>query len=45
VQRDTLVARGILKPPYTDTKEYCSLIKSKLLFYKNGKWVKREELE
>ncbi|HOJ06134.1 MAG: hypothetical protein HND40_14140 [Ignavibacteriota bacterium] len=45
VQRDTLVARGILKPPYTDTKEYCNLIKSKLLFYKNGKWVKREELD
>ncbi|MDT3697615.1 MAG: hypothetical protein ROY99_14620 [Ignavibacterium sp.] len=45
VQRDTLVAHGVLKPPYTDTKEYCNLIKSKLLFYKNEKWVKREELE
>jgi hypothetical protein len=44
VQRDTLVAHGILKPPYTDTKEYMDLIKSKILYWQNGKWVKREEL-
>ncbi len=45
VQRDTLVAHGILKPPYTDTKEYMDLIKSKILYWKDGKWVKRQELD
>lgn len=45
VQRDTLVAHDFLKPPFTDTKEYVEIIKSKILYWKNGKWVKREELE
>ena len=45
VQRDTLVAHGILKPPYTDTKEYIDLIKSKILYWHYGGWVKREGLE
>ena len=45
VQRDTLVAHGELKPPYTDTPEYVNLQKSKILFWQNGKWVKREGLE
>ncbi|NWF51377.1 MAG: hypothetical protein HXY49_12645 [Ignavibacteriaceae bacterium] len=45
VQRDTLVAHGELKPPYTDTDEYIDLIKNKILYWKNGKWVKREEIE
>ena len=52
---DTLVAHGKLNLPYTDTKEYVDIYKSKILYWhvsasqgldgKNGKWVKREELE
>lgn len=45
VVRDTLVAHGLLNPPYTDTEEYKELLKSKILYWKNGKWVKKEELE
>lgn len=43
--RDSLVAHGKLNLPFTDTPEYKEIIKSKILFYKDGKWVKREELE
>lgn len=45
IVRDSLVTHGVLKPPYTDTKEYIEIIKSKILYYKDGKWVKREELD
>ncbi len=45
VTRDSLVAHGKLKLPYTDTKEYVELYKSKILYWHNGKWVKREELD
>jgi len=45
VFRDTLVAHGRLNPPYTDTKEYREIIKNSVLYLKNGKWVKREELD
>jgi hypothetical protein len=45
VRRDTLVAHRILKPPYTDTQEYRNIIKSNILYWKNGKWVKRNELD
>ena len=45
VIRDSLVAHGKLNLPYTDTKEYVDIYKSKILYWKNGKWVKREELE
>lgn len=45
IARDSLVSHGVLKPPYTETKEYINIIKSKILYYKDGKWVKREELE
>jgi len=45
VIRDSLVAKGKLNPPYTDTKEWIESYKSKILYWKNGKWVKREELE
>ncbi len=44
VTRDTLVAHGVLKPPYTDTEEYKNIIKSKILYWKNGKWVEREHM-
>ncbi len=45
VFRDSLVAQGKLNPPYTDTKEYKEIIKNSVLYWKNGKWVKREEWE
>lgn len=44
VQRDTLVEHGKLKPPFTDTEEYKNIIKSNILYWKDGKWVKRDEL-
>ena len=36
VQRDTLVAHGILKFPYTDTEEYKNIIKSNILYWRMG---------
>ncbi len=45
VQRDTLVSHGILKPPFTDTREYREIIKNNILYWENGKWLKRSELE
>lgn len=45
VRRDTLVAHGKLKPPYTDTEAYKEVIKNNILYYRNGRWVKREEVE
>ena len=45
VQRDSMVARGILNPPYTDTEEYKNIIKSNILYWKDGEWVKRDELD
>ncbi|MDP3830275.1 MAG: hypothetical protein Q8Q47_03330, partial [Ignavibacteriaceae bacterium] len=45
VQRDTLVAHGNLNQPYTDTEGYKNIIKSKILYWKNGNWVKRNELD
>ena len=45
VIRDSLVAQGELNLPFTDTPEYVNLQKSKILYYKNSGWVKREELE
>lgn len=45
VQRDTLVAHGILRPPYTDTEDYKKIIRDKILFWKGGKWVKEEDTD
>jgi len=45
VMRDSLVARGELQPPLTDTEEYKNILKSKILYWKNGKWVKRDEFD
>jgi len=45
VMRDSLVAHGKLPLPYTDTPEYVNQQKSKILYWNNSKWVKREELE
>jgi hypothetical protein len=43
--RDSLVSKGKLNPPFTDTKEYINNLKNQILYWKNGKWVKREELD
>jgi hypothetical protein len=45
IKRDSLVGRGILSYPLTDTYKYREILKSKILYWKNGKWVKREELD
>ena len=45
VLRDSLVAQGKLNKPYTDTEDYKNIIKSNLLYWKDGNWVKREEME
>lgn len=45
VKRDSLVARGLLKPPYTDTKEYREILKNNILYWQAGKWVHREDLK
>jgi hypothetical protein len=45
IRRDTLVTHGELNPPFTDTEAYKEIIKSNILYYRNGKWVKREEID
>jgi hypothetical protein len=45
VHRDSLVTRGILKKPYTNTKDYVELYKQGILYWKNGMWVKREQMD
>lgn len=45
IKRDSLVGRGKLSYPLTDTKEYRDSLKSQMLYWKNGRWVKREELD
>jgi hypothetical protein len=43
--RDSLVSKGKLNPPFTDTKEYINNLKNQILYWQDGKWVKREELD
>ena len=45
VIRDSLVTKGKLQPPFTDTKEYIEKVKSNILYYEYGKWMKREEMK
>jgi hypothetical protein len=45
VRRDTLVAHGILNPPYTDTEEYRNIIKSKILYWTGNNWVHKRDLK
>jgi hypothetical protein len=40
VRRDSLVANGILKMPFTDTKEYTDLLKSQVLRWNRKKFIK-----
>jgi hypothetical protein len=42
VKRDSLVAKGILKMPFTDTKEYTGLLKNQILSWDGMKLVKKE---
>ncbi len=44
ILRDSLVAKGVLKSPYTDTEEYKAILKQNTLYWKNGNWVNGEEL-
>lgn len=45
VRRDSLVARGILSPPLTDTKEYFDLLRSQILYWDGSKFVHRDFLD
>jgi len=45
VIRDSLVAKGKLNLPYTDTEGYKEIIKNNILYWKDGKWVNRKEIE
>mgnify|MGYP000141499547 CR=1 FL=1 len=44
IHRDSLVAHGKLNPPYTDTKEYKELLKSQVLYWNDGCWVKASDM-
>ena len=43
VRRDSLVAKGILKMPFTDTKEYTEMLKSQILIWDRKQILKRNE--
>lgn len=43
VIRDSLVAHGNLNPPFTDTKEYKKNLINNVLYWKDGKWLRKEE--
>ncbi|GMU95104.1 hypothetical protein [Ignavibacterium album] len=44
ILRDSLVAKGKLNSPYTDTKEYKEILKNNILYWKDGKWVKASDI-
>jgi hypothetical protein len=43
VLRDSAVNKGILNPPLTESQEYTDLLKSQILKWDNGKWIKWED--
>lgn len=45
LMRDSLVSRGILKKPYTDTKEFRELLIKQILFWNGEKFVSRKDLK
>ncbi len=45
IERDSLVAHGILNPPYTDTPQYCKLLEDHVLYWNGKKFVKKEKLK
>lgn len=44
-ERDMLIRGHKLPPPKTNSVEYSKMLEDKILFWKNGQWVKREELD
>lgn len=45
ILRDSLVAQGKLNLPFTDTEEYKNIIKSNMLYWKDGNWVTRDAIQ
>jgi hypothetical protein len=45
VKRDSLVKKGKLNLPNTDTEEYKEILKKNILYWRDGEWVKRDGLE
>lgn len=44
VMRDSLVVHGKLKPPLTDTEEYCNILKSQIKYWNGKEFVFRKDL-
>lgn len=45
IKRDSLVARGILSPPFTDTKEYRKLMRDSVLYWNGNTFVHWREMK
>lgn len=45
VLRDSLVVKGKLKPPFTDTDEYCNLLISQIKYWNGKEFVYKNELD
>ncbi|MBK8946423.1 MAG: hypothetical protein IPM32_14300 [Ignavibacteriae bacterium] len=45
VKRDSLVVHGKLKLPFTDTEEYCNILKSQIKYWNGKEFVSREQLQ
>lgn len=45
VVRDSLVAKGFLDQPYTDTREYIEIQKNNILYWKDSEWVSRKDFD
>lgn len=45
IKRDSLVAQGILSPPFTDTKEYRKLMRDSVLYWNGNTFVHWREME
>lgn len=45
IKRDSLVARGILSPPFTDTKEYRMLMRDSVLYWNGNTFVHWQEMK
>lgn len=44
VARDTLVTRGILNKPYSDTDDYKEIIKKNILYWNGNSWITSESI-
>jgi len=45
VRRDSLVAKGLLKPPYTNTRAFINLLKNQVRYWNGRSFVKKEEFK